>query len=268
MATVVNTPKSTMAMAMAPPMTAHMNASQLLSNILGTVGIGIAGVGFGAAGGASGGGGQAQQPSGGGFTLDSTELLALANLIPLAQDGQIITSDHHNSIRTALLALIGALGGAPSSAVATISIAPTLLPDASAEANWQVSVGVASKPSSDATHIAGWVPIDLPHQAHIHSMQVLGSRSGTVQSIGFDLVRQPFTATTLATLISIVGDGTTTNPFGKDTPFETTNLTPAAIEDSTRVDNSKYKYMIRAMMRSPDANANVQILAFQVNCTA
>jgi hypothetical protein len=245
----------------------RLGSTGQLGSILGSIGGDVFGGGFQIGGGGTpaGGGGQPAQPAAGGFTINTSNLLALANLIPIAQDGQIITSDHHNTIRTALLALIAGLGGTPSAATATVSVAPAFFTDGT-QTNWQVSMGIASKPQAAPAVVSGWVPIELPDQMHIQSMNVIGSRTGTIPTLEFDLIRQPFTDTTTATLISISGDGTTTNPFGTNTAFDPTNLTAATIEDLTRVDNSKYKYIIHALMRGVDQNATVQILTLQVIC--
>jgi hypothetical protein len=195
----------------------------------------------------------------------NADLVAHVRAIPDAVDGQIISSAHHNSIKQALLLLIGQLGATgPTSMTIATSVAPTLLADAP-NIPWVQSVGLASRPGGVGL-VSGWTPVELPDQAHILSLTVLGSRTGTVNELKFDLIRQPVNGTTVTTLISIAGD-TTTDPFDKPTNFDTTGVTLAAIEDSTRVDNARYRYMVKAQERNTDVVATIQILGFQVMCT-
>src|SRR5260370_15158155 len=100
---------------------------------------------------------------------------ALVALIPLANDGNIITPEHHNTIRTALQAIAARLAQAPLSDTVRVSIAPVLIPDADHGAAWTVLTGQAMKvPATGGVDVVyGWTPIQLPHGGHITSFNVL-----------------------------------------------------------------------------------------------
>src|SRR3954465_11690416 len=61
-------------------------------------------------------------------TGPSLNLQALLAAIPIAQDGQVITAEYHNSLRSALIALASELGLGLSSPTTTFSFAPAFLP--------------------------------------------------------------------------------------------------------------------------------------------
>ncbi len=261
-----------------------IGAGTNIGSVLGSVDWGSLGIGGGGGGGGSigaGGGG------GGGGTPSTTpppapsvnvsQLLALASTIPLAQDGQIISVAHHNTMRSVLLGLIGALGGVSAPQTATISI-PAALFSTSDAPSWVQHIGYATNPGAaqGATTInaAGWAPIELPHQSRIVSLNVLGVRTMAAGTLEFALVRLPQTSITAATtppqatgIISVSGSAST-NPFNNATNFVVSStMTPSQIDDFTVVDNSKYEYLVLARVTSADVNAAIVIQGFQVSCS-
>src|SRR5262245_38116019 len=90
-----------------------------------------------------------------------TDLQSLVNAIPIAEDGRVITSLYHNSLRAALLAIADKLGADPASGTVTLTFAPSFFPSGGNESPWSLSEGVATKPPG-ASSTRGWFPLQLP----------------------------------------------------------------------------------------------------------
>src|SRR5262245_48368011 len=91
----------------------------------------------------------------GGSTAPPPNITPLLSLIPVAEDGHVITAEHFNSLRTAILAIANQLGVTAASQIVTLSLAPTFLPSGAA-VQWSLSDGVASAPAGGAA--TGWLP--------------------------------------------------------------------------------------------------------------
>jgi hypothetical protein len=224
-------------------------------------------------------GGDTTVPPQGGAPPPGVDLGSIVSAIPVAQDGQLITSAHHNIMRSALLAISAHLGGGGGGLEITATQAPAfhqLMVPPSTDgplANlppWGMTAGVALNPAplspATVTDAGGWLPVNLTDGARIESLRVLGSRTGTVGSLEFDLVRVPFDAHQVPVLIKIAGD-TNTDPFSRPVQFDQTGLTSAVIQEATLVDNTKYLYAIQAIGRNIAAAAQITIRGFQITCT-
>jgi len=191
------------------------------------------------------------------------DLATLLAAIPLANDGNLITPDYHNSIRAAIAAIVAQLQQTPVSGRSRISVPPALLPEAPAAA-WQSSTGFVTTGGQAA--VSGWTPIRLPQGGHIESMNVQGSLTGTFFSLDATFGRQSYTDTPITTLIAIHGDVSHPFTFNTDVPFDTTGLTPSTIEDRTLIDNEKYKYLVTLELTGATATTNARIYGVQVTC--
>jgi hypothetical protein len=219
-------------------------------------------------------------PVRGGMAPPGVDLTSIVSAIPLAQDGQLITSAHHNIMRTALFAIAAQLGGSGGGGLEiTTTVAPAfhqlMAPPATGGQPvnvplWAMTAGIAtnSAPAGTATvtDAAGWLPVNLSDGAHIETLRVMGSRTGAIGSLEFDLIRVPFDGHQVPVLIKVVGD-TTTDPFSGPVRFDQSGLTSAVIQESTLIDNTKYLYVIQAIGRNIAAAAQVVIRGFQVTCT-
>src|SRR5919204_165779 len=101
--------------------------------------------------GAAGGGTTAGSASG--TTETSPQLQAFLQAIPFANDGDVITPDHHNSLRAAIAALAQGLDETRLARVVTLSFSPVLQPIASAPAvqAWRSAPGITVGPQT-----GGW----------------------------------------------------------------------------------------------------------------
>lgn len=198
------------------------------------------------------------------------ELETLLSRIPVAEDGNVIRSEYHNSLRAALIAIARSLGISTDMQAVTQTFPPTFFPIGT-QTPWVMSIGLADKAANNSAN--GWMPVLLPNGARVQNMRVMGRRNGTVSIFEVSLVRQRITTTSGPT------SGTTLTPlFAADLsaaadPFnilvdveEPTNVTGAAVaavtEDFRLIDNNKYKYMITAELNG--ASNIAQLHAIQL----
>src|SRR5439155_9868241 len=127
------------------------------------------GVGTGGTGSTGGGGTPTPQPAQPQPTIPTagvSPIQLLVSSIPTAAPGGVITSEHHNSLRTALLAIANQLGLGPLSAEGAVTFAPRFAPKDPVDTTnekWDLDYGVAKKSQALSGHTArGWMEIDLP----------------------------------------------------------------------------------------------------------
>jgi hypothetical protein len=179
----------------------------------------------------------------------------LVNLIPDANDGNIISSDYHNTIKAALLAIAGQLGGSVSE-TGSITVQPAFLTVGGGTA-WSVSLGLATS----AAGSNGFVPVSLPDGAILQQMTVMGAQTSPASKGFASLLALPIAGTTSTTLIQVdLTPGG--NPFTlTGTPSPTiSGLSASALQSMLTVQNSQFKYAIQAEV----LGASVIINALQV----
>lgn len=130
-----------------------------------------------------------------------TNLQTLLNAIPTAQDGLVITSDYHNTLKAALLAL------ATHQSTSLIQSYPmALLPiEQQQSRGWSLRLGRAVLPPIDSdvsVTVHGWMGVCLPNGLRIESMTVFGT-GNLMNAVTFD----PQAAQTEATLAVAPGQG-------------------------------------------------------------
>jgi hypothetical protein len=183
------------------------------------------------------------------------DIQTLINAIPDAQDGNVITSDYHNTIKAALLAIAGQLGTAgPGAQTVKITVQPNLVAFAGGTP-WTVTLGVATS----AAGSNGFIPLNLPDGATIQQMVVFGSQSNPVSKGFASLLVIPL-AGTAATNLILIDLSTGGSPFSLTGTPNVPGLTASALKDMQTVQNSVFKYAIQAEV----LGAGVTINAFQV----
>jgi hypothetical protein len=167
--------------------------------------------------------------------------------IPVAEDGAVIRSNYHNSLRDALTSLLAevAVGRGP---VAPLS--PAFLPIAGLTP-WALGIGVASRPTGLA-EADGWLPLELPHGGRMQQLVVSGSRTGAKFNFDVTLHRSPISAEAptvepLASCDLSTESGTFIRPEPVGAPL-LSDPTPAQLLEHTLVDNTKYRYFISASL--------------------
>jgi hypothetical protein len=204
-------------------------------------------------------------------TQASPQLEAFLRAIPFANDGDVITADHHNTLREAIGQIARALDESQFADVVTVAIPPALQPIVDQNA-WRITEGFSRGPNlQNVTDAMGWLPLDLPDRTSIDHVHVMGSAPTKPTQLNLVVVRKP--------LANPNSDGETIvdqdvqDKLGQggrlDLPIQPkTDGTPTQLADLRRVDNSKYLYILRATLIAPNQNAasSVQLTLVEVTC--
>ena len=108
-------------------------------------------------------------------TQPSAQLQEFLAAIPFANDGDVITADHHNTLRAALGRIAASLDETQFAKVQTLSFTPVLLPVLD-QPSWRVTLGKALGPE-EGSDAVGWMLLDLPDGTNIDSFRVRGRTS-------------------------------------------------------------------------------------------
>ena len=196
-----------------------------------------------------------------------SSLQTLISNIPTAEDGHVIDRSYHNSLRDALIGIAEQLGATDQGDNLVLTYAPNFIANAP-QPEWVFTLGYATKPAGGAGD--GWIPLSLPDGSRLQRMVVVGGREETgTFSFTVQLMRQPLNDTTTTTLISV--PGLATSQYAAD-PFEAVGVfavqgvsSPAAVAEFQTVDNSQYKYLVRARLVGATAtNIAVRIYGIRV----
>jgi hypothetical protein len=191
--------------------------------------------------------------------------------IPIANDGNVISSEYHNSLRTALLAMAQLLGAGAVAPAINVSYALQL---AGGATGWvQTEAGVAS--GASVTDASGWMSLALPDGARIQSMQIFGKKSVTVKALTFNLQRYLLddVSQTPESLITLDASGAAGTFAPADKIKAIVGLGPtraqATLDDQQLIQNGKFKYIFRVQMTGATAAepGAVQIHAILVACS-
>lgn len=187
------------------------------------------------------------------------------NAIPDAQDGNVISSDYHNSLKQAIAAMAAQMSGGTRAGPQTLTLFPNFQPAAASAVGpnspWLMNIGVAV---DAATGSNGWIPVYLPDGAVIQSMIVAGAKTAATPAF-ISMLVQPVadTATTTLILIDLAGAG---NPFTLTGTPNIPGAGPTATKDLQTVKNSVNKYLLRAQTLSTVA-ATVTIHSIRITYT-
>ena len=204
----------------------------------------------------------------------SANLQALLAAIPIAQDGQVITSEYHNSLRSALIALASEMGLGLTSPTTTLSFAPAMLP-VGTSTPWPITSNFTAQ-SALAANPDGWMPIQLPDGQSIQSMNVTGKLTASPAPTTFQVVLfresvDPDAGGPAALLTidlksktgSFTVSGTIT-ASGSAATAAGAVAQLAAVQDLKTIDTSTYKYFLRATVAGAGTGTQVEIDAIQV----
>jgi hypothetical protein len=190
------------------------------------------------------------------------DIQTLVNDIPNAQDGDIIGSDYHNTIKAALQAIAQQMGAGAGPQTVSLTVQPSFLPMAGLPA-WNVSLGLATDPGPPAA--GGFIPFNLPDGATIQKMVVTGSKNNPASKGFVNLVVIPLGGTSGSTLISIdLTPGG--NPFTLTGTPNIPGLTAVALLQIQQVQNTQFKYAILSEVVSPTGTpaASITINVIQI----
>lgn len=198
------------------------------------------------------------------------KVMALLNDIPIAHPGDIITSEHHNSLRRAIRAIANLIGDVDSTSIHTFGpmFLPTSFPNPEDNSNlsWKLLYHKAVVPSVQEMGGAGGIVkggllVRLPDDVLIKSMIVRGKRldEEAQDPKSFDV-----------TLVRVEPDKTgTPSQTIINTDLKDANGTFKRAEkptSSVRVDNTKYQYYVTAVWADEDDSSGFEIRSVQIIC--
>jgi hypothetical protein len=209
------------------------------------------------------------QGAAGGTT--SPQLEAFLKAIPFANDGDVITPDHHNTIREAIEQIGRSLDETQFARVVTRSFTPALLPAAdSGLGTWRTRVGGSVGPDSGEDHAAGWMPLDLPGGTNVDTLTVRAATPANVDFWSVSLRRQDLAGgDSVDVCFKEIQTEANANHAGVvvPVPVNVEGLAPAAAAERRRVDNEKYQYLFYTEFNGADQPDGVELRTVQVTCT-
>jgi hypothetical protein len=202
----------------------------------------------------------------------------LAALIPIAYDGDLITSAYHNTLRDALLKLAEQVGGGATGArVQTLSFAPAFLPVYSdrdgvltKSREWVPLTGYVVRPKADDDQPVGcdgWMPVKLPEGYRIEGMTLIGLRNKgtTFNGNGFQVMLQSQKLDDSAT--DLLFTRSVSDNEGGDHPFSLPAV-KQMLDDKLVVREDAFKYLVRATLTSASVDAVVALYGVKIKCVA
>lgn len=194
------------------------------------------------------------------------EILTLINDIPLARMGDIITSEHHNSLRRAIRAIARLFAPAQEKLILTFS--PNFLPVNQRKAqqfDWTVTFNKAIVPSEltvKGDNARGAMTLQIPDKTRIRTMVVRGKRETQKENPAeFSVILKRLTF-----------DGTNTKPedlinINLENEKNTFSLTRGVTsDDGSVIDNNKFQYYVEAYWENMKKSDRFEINSVQISC--
>jgi hypothetical protein len=169
--------------------------------------------------------------------------IALAS-VPIAHDGAVIDAEYHNSLRRALAALAGRVGGGELDGTRALSLTPLFRRLSDDGDGWDLTPEDAVGQSESD----GWMPVDLPDGVRLESLAVGHFAEKTLTYFSVRLARLRILDRATEEVFTIQRTkGDATNRIDKEAKV-TANVGPAE-EELRRVDNSTWRYVVYATSR-------------------
>ncbi|MDQ3180427.1 MAG: hypothetical protein M3Q33_07900 [Acidobacteriota bacterium] len=231
---------------------------------------------------------QPQQPT---LEID-TKLQLLISSIPIANPGNIITSEYHNALRDAVRALASRIGLSvnPTAEFKILTFSPNFLPTTPKDAeginlSWDVTVNRAALPQLGAADlnrpVSGGFVVQLPDSATLFQMIARGTRLGAAapnpKDFSITLKRMKFgKEQSQQTLISMdlneVKDGAfeakeSVKLLDSEADLDNEVIAGAKIFDRKIVNNEAWLYFVTAEWTAgADTAAKFEINSIQILC--
>jgi hypothetical protein len=216
----------------------------------------------------TGGGTPTASATGTGAQLTSAQLQSFIDAIPFANDGDVITPEHHNSLRVACARIAQSLDETQLARVVTESSTPVLLA-AGAEPAWRTAVGFAAGPTT-GNKAEGWMPVELPNATNVDALTVRGKRPAAVTIWSAALRRVELTGSTQADVCAGEIQSATTSgdgSFAATVPAKTEGLSATQAAELRRVDNTRYRYFFHTKVSGATQADALEVRLVQVTCT-
>lgn len=205
-------------------------------------------------------------------TASASDLQILIASIRPAQDGQVITAEDHNALRSALVAIANRLGLGAVSEETSITVVPQFFGTTEASvASWAHDYGAASRPSTvTGGAVKGWLEVEFPEGARIKKMVAYATATTTgTGKLTLRLLRQQITnASNVSPLIeAVVPTGTDISKgVEADVTLPGTGAGVTAIEEFRLVNNREHKYLLTAEINDVTQVSAARITAVQFVC--
>jgi hypothetical protein len=203
--------------------------------------------------------------------LDSqfvAQLQAFLDAIPYANEGDVITPEHHNSLRAACGRLANALDQSQIARVVTQSFTPVLLPVIGKE-QWRITQAFCVGDNDGGT-AEGWMPLDLPNGASVDTVTVRGKRLSTVTIWSAALRRVELSGTGQREVCSAEIQGAPADGDGIFTavvPPKAEGVTATQAAELRRIDNTRYRYFFHTRYAGAVQGDALEVRLVQVTCT-
>ncbi|MCD9185049.1 MAG: hypothetical protein LUM44_01340 [Pyrinomonadaceae bacterium] len=194
------------------------------------------------------------------------EIMTLLDGIPLARRGDIISSEHHNSLRRAVNALARGIGASGEQTI--LNFSPDFLPvnqRLPAQFDWTVTFNKAIVPTNADTkddNVKGAFTVQLPHNVNIQRMIVRGKRigdEGNPSEFFVTLNRLAYDSPNANPEVIVEIDlKTNVGPFK-----ESANAKSASLGS---IDNTKFQYFILGYWKNAGGSDRFEINSIQIFC--
>jgi hypothetical protein len=207
------------------------------------------------------------------FSQAQADIVAAVNAIPIAVDGQVITVEYHNAVRTAIQAIASQMGFGAVANTDTITFPPLLLPSGVAPGTaapraWTVDETGAQIANAVPQELRVWMPIKLPHFSRLQSMTVFGSKQGTAGTFSASLFRYPLDSdgANIQPMLTIdmkdkIGDIEESRSItaGTSSAVATNAALTLQAEEQKLINNDIYRYVVVVRLQSADANLRCRV---------
>ena len=209
-------------------------------------------------------------------TASASDLQILLASIRPAQDGEVITAEDHNALRSAMVAIANRLGLGPVSDEVTVTIVPQLREGSDGAAStvpvlpWAQDYGVAVKPtnSTAGTLVKGWMEADLPEGARIKKIVAYATMTGS-GTLKVRLIRQKVTDPAVRSVLAemtVPPAADMSKGVEADVTLPGTGSGFTAIEEFRVVNNREQKYLLTAEITDAATVTAAKIACVQIVC--
>lgn len=199
----------------------------------------------------------------------SPQLQAFLDAIPFANDGDVITHEHFNTLRAACGRIARSLDETQFARVVTPSFTSILQPVVGPDPPWRIAQGFSVGPAT-GNKAEGWMPVDLPNGTDVDVLTVRGKRPGAVTIWTAALRRAELAGSGQTDVCSAEIQTATASSDGTFTatvPLKTEGLTATQAAELRRIDTTRYRYFFHTKLSGAAQADALEVRLVQVTCT-
>jgi hypothetical protein len=195
-------------------------------------------------------------------TASASDLQNIMSRIPIADDGDIIRSEHFNLMRAALFELAGRMGISAIDNSLTLTLLPAFRAINGANA-WTADYGMARSPGNET--VKGWMAVDLPDGGTLDEMKVFGRTSAAGNDAVKVILRRRLITdpTKVVDLITVNINARSDPKVGEAAPVRVNVSGSTEFATFTRIDSRIYNYFLIAEATLAAAET-VELTAIQI----